>query len=143
MLQTGHKPAELAKLTRQRRAPLPRSMVGNQLLDSCRWLFILVKRHFAAQLRPCVSFRNGRIAQSDQLEAERYLKQELGNVLRKGTPKRRRPGSQYVHRLVVEVFIGEIPSSQSHLWREDKNSLEGLQVITNAMNTKQAWETGL
>lgn len=67
-----------------------------------------------------------------------YLKVELFN---NGTPC-----SRYVHRLVVETFIGEIPVGLevNHISGEKTdNGLENLEVVTHALNTKHAWDTGL
>jgi hypothetical protein len=67
-----------------------------------------------------------------------YLKVELFN---NGTPC-----SRYVHRLVVEAFIGEIPVGLevNHISGEKTdNGLENLEVVTHALNTKHAWDTGL
>ncbi len=67
-----------------------------------------------------------------------YLKFELFN---NGTPC-----SHYVHRLVVEAFIGEIPTGLevNHIaCQKADNRLENLEVVTHALNTKHAWDTGL
>lgn len=67
-----------------------------------------------------------------------YLKVELFN---NGTPC-----SRYVHRLVVEAFIGEIPAGLevNHIsGQKGDNFLENLEVVTHAVNTKHAWTTGL
>ena len=67
-----------------------------------------------------------------------YLKVELFNS---GTPC-----SRYVHRLVVEAFIGEIPAGLevNHIsGQKTDNRLESLEVVTHADNTRHAWETGL
>ena len=56
------------------------------------------------------------------------------------------PCSRYVHRLVVEAFIGEIPAGLevNHISGEKSdNGLENLEVVTHANNTKHAWDTGL
>ena len=67
-----------------------------------------------------------------------YLKVELFNDAK--------PCSRYVHRLVVEAFIGEIPAGLevNHIsGQKTDNRLEHLEVVTHADNTKHAWETGL
>lgn len=67
-----------------------------------------------------------------------YLKVELFN---NGTPCGR-----YVHRLVVEAFIGAIPVGLevNHIFgQKADNRLENLEVVTHALNTKHAWDTGL
>jgi hypothetical protein len=67
-----------------------------------------------------------------------YLKVELFN---NGAPC-----SRYVHRLVVEAFIGVIPAGLevNHIsGQKVDNSIENLEVVTHAENTKHAWETGL
>jgi hypothetical protein len=75
---------------------------------------------------------------SSRMCASRYLKVELFN---NGTLC-----SRYVHRLVVEAFIGEIPAGLevNHIsGQKVDNSIENLEVVTHAENTKHAWETGL
>jgi hypothetical protein len=67
-----------------------------------------------------------------------YLKVELF--------KDGRSCTRYVHRLVVEAFIGEIPSGLevNHIFgQKADNQLEHLEVVTHATNTKHAWDTGL
>ena len=67
-----------------------------------------------------------------------YLKVELFN---NGASSIR-----YVHRLVVEAFIGEIPVGLevNHIFgQKADNHLENLEVVTHARNTQHAWETGL
>ena len=67
-----------------------------------------------------------------------YLKVELFN---NGTSC-----SRYVHRLVIEAFIGEIPAGLevNHIFgQKADNRLENLEVVTHALNTKHAWDTGL
>jgi HNH endonuclease/NUMOD4 motif len=67
-----------------------------------------------------------------------YLKVELFNS---GTPC-----SRYVHRLVVEAFIGEIPAGLevNHIsGQKVDNCIENLEVVSHAVNTKHAWDTGL
>jgi hypothetical protein len=67
-----------------------------------------------------------------------YLKIELFN---NGTPC-----SRYVHRLVVEAFIGEIPAGLevNHIsGQKVDNRIENLEVVTHAKNTQHAWDTGL
>ena len=67
-----------------------------------------------------------------------YLKVDLFN---NGTPR-----SRYVHRLVVEAFIGEIPAGLevNHIsGQKVDNCIENLEVVTHAMNTQHAWDTGL
>jgi hypothetical protein len=67
-----------------------------------------------------------------------YLKVELFN--------NGRPCSRYVHRLVVEAFIGAIPAGLevNHISGEKANNrLENVEVVTHALNTKHAWDTGL
>lgn len=67
-----------------------------------------------------------------------YKKVEL---FRNGTPS-----SRYVHRVVIETFIGEIPAGLevNHINGEKAdNSLKNLEVATHEMNVKHAWETGL
>ncbi|MDR3748086.1 MAG: HNH endonuclease [Acidobacteriota bacterium] len=67
-----------------------------------------------------------------------YLKVELFN---NGTPC-----SRYVHRLVVEAFIGEIPAGLevNHIsGQKVENYIENLEVVTQAKNTQHAWDTGL
>lgn len=67
-----------------------------------------------------------------------YLKVELFN---NGTPC-----SRYVHRLVIEAFIGEIPVGLevNHIsGQKTDNCCENLEVVTHALNTKHAWDTGL
>ena len=56
------------------------------------------------------------------------------------------PCSRYIHRLVVEAFIGEIPKGLevNHIsGQKTDNSIENLEVVTHAMNTKHAWDMGL
>lgn len=67
-----------------------------------------------------------------------YLKVELFNDSK--------PCSRYVHRLVVEAFIGGIPAGLevNHIsGQKVDNCLENLEVVTHAMNTQHAWDTGL
>ena len=67
-----------------------------------------------------------------------YQNVELFN---NGTPRIR-----YVHRLVVEVFIGEIPTGLefNHIsGQKGDNGIENLEVVTHAENTQHAWGTGL
>jgi HNH endonuclease len=67
-----------------------------------------------------------------------YLKVELFN---NGTPC-----SRYVHRLVVEAFIGKVPAGLevNHIsGQKEDNRLENVEVVTHAQNTAHAWETGL
>jgi hypothetical protein len=67
-----------------------------------------------------------------------YQKVELFN---NGTPF-----SRYVHRLVVEAFIGEIPAGLevNHIsGQKVDNRIENLEVVTHATNTQHAWDTGL
>ncbi len=56
------------------------------------------------------------------------------------------PCSRYVHRLVVEAFIGEIPAGQevNHIsGQKVDNRIENLEVVTHSQNTAHAWDTGL
>ena len=67
-----------------------------------------------------------------------YLKVELFNH---GSPS-----SRYVHRLVVEAFIGEVPVGLevNHIsGQKSDNRLENVEVVTHAQNTSHAWDTGL
>ena len=67
-----------------------------------------------------------------------YLKVELFND---GAPSGR-----YVHRLVVEAFIGEIQAGLevNHIsGQKVDNCIENLEVVTHAENTQRAWDTGL
>ncbi|MDR3575050.1 MAG: NUMOD4 motif-containing HNH endonuclease [Anaerolineaceae bacterium] len=67
-----------------------------------------------------------------------YLKVELFN--------NGRPCSRYIHRLVVEAFIGEIPAGLevNHIsGQKVDNCIENLEVVTHAKNTQHAWDTGL
>jgi len=67
-----------------------------------------------------------------------YLKVELFN---KGTPR-----SRYLHCLVVEAFIGEVPAGLevNHIsGQKTDNRLENVEVVTHAQNTAHAWDTGL
>ncbi len=64
-----------------------------------------------------------------------YLKVELFND--------GRLCSRYVHRLVVEAFMGAIPAGLdvNHIFgQKTDNRLEHLRVVTHADNTKHAWE---
>jgi hypothetical protein len=54
--------------------------------------------------------------------------------------------SQYVQRLVVEAFIGEIPTGlEVNLISGQKvdNCIENLEVTTHAENAQHTWNTGL
>jgi len=67
-----------------------------------------------------------------------YLKVELFN---NGTPC-----SPYVHRLVVEPFIGEIRAGLevNHITRQKvDNCIENLEVVTHVKNRQHAWDIGL
>jgi len=67
-----------------------------------------------------------------------YLKVELFN--------NGKPCGRYVHRLVVEAFIGDIPAGLevNHIdGRKVENCIENLEIVTHAENTQHAWDTGL
>ena len=54
--------------------------------------------------------------------------------------------SRYIHRLVVEAFIGDIPAGLevNHIsGQKADNGIENLEVVTHAMNTQHAWDIGL
>jgi hypothetical protein len=56
------------------------------------------------------------------------------------------PCSRYVHRLVVEAFIGAIPIGLevNHIsGQKTDNHLQNLDVVTHAINAKHAWDMGL
>lgn len=79
----------------------------------------------------------GRVLKPGKTKAG-YLKVQLFN---NGTQF-----SRYIHRLVVETFIGEIPVGLevNHIFgQKADNRLENLEVVTHAKNTQHAWDTGL
>lgn len=89
------------------------------------------------RIRPGKGTEPGRVLKPGKTK-NGYLKVELFN---NGTPC-----SRYVHRIVVEAFIGEIPAGLevNHIsGQKADNFLENLEVVTHAVNTKHAWDTGL
>lgn len=89
------------------------------------------------RITPAKGTEPGRVLKPGRTK-DGYMKVELFD---NGSPR-----SRYVHRLVVEAFIGDIPSGLevNHISGQKlDNRISNLEVVSHAMNVKHAWNTGL